>query len=454
MSNTTPTRPWYPVTHEDAVAANAALQAIAAAIDAGKSGTIYAFHVDDTESEPADKVTYLKDAVGMIPAKMNFTAPSFSWGSWGDAFFIPRPCMLKYDGTVDYYLDPNDYSKKADGTASDVANTSYGGNAMMEWGRDGKKIWSKRVPDPDGNGYTVYIADRQADADYTAWPFVNSNGDLVAHFYTPCYFGTIVNNGTADVLRSISGTSGSARCKSKTATVEREMAKRNNPSGSDIWDTEVFCDIELINHLLVLIAKTTDLQEAFGEGLHTSGSDAINNGFTNGQHDDKGLFWGTNDGTASSSTYGNAVKVFGMENWWGYMWRRYQGHVLIDGVQKYKLTKTTKDGSTATDYVVSDTASDYSGYIDSGVTLGSYSGVTINKMRAFREIILPSLATGTAEKDYASGMWTNTSGARFAVRGGSSGNAASAGAFALILNYAASGSHWGRGASPSCKPLS
>lgn len=46
---------------------------------------------------------------------------------------MPRPCMLKSDGTVDYYLDPDDYTKKEDGeTPSDIANVNYNGNAMME----------------------------------------------------------------------------------------------------------------------------------------------------------------------------------------------------------------------------------------------------------------------------------------------------------------------------------
>lgn len=81
-------------------------------------------------------MTYLSDCdnSSYTPASMNFETGTFSYGSWKkDEFFMPRPCMLKYDGTVDYYLDPNDYSKKADGTASDMANTSYAGNAMMEW---------------------------------------------------------------------------------------------------------------------------------------------------------------------------------------------------------------------------------------------------------------------------------------------------------------------------------
>lgn len=83
---------------------------------------IYGFHIDSEESDPYACVTYLEDAVGMTPAHMNYATGEFDYGSWEDAFFMPKPCMLKYDGTVDYYLDPNDYSKKEDGTASDVTD--------------------------------------------------------------------------------------------------------------------------------------------------------------------------------------------------------------------------------------------------------------------------------------------------------------------------------------------
>lgn len=40
--------------------------------------------------------------------------------------------MLKSNGTVDCYLDPDDYTKKADGTASPISDVNFNGNAMME----------------------------------------------------------------------------------------------------------------------------------------------------------------------------------------------------------------------------------------------------------------------------------------------------------------------------------
>ena len=115
----------------------------------GKLGTIYSFHVSGSESNPANRITYIGDTEGMTPVHMDYANDVFDWGSWRDAFFLPRPCMVRSDGTVDYYLDPNDYTKRMDGTASDVGNINYDGNAMMEWGRNGHKIWTKIVPDND-----------------------------------------------------------------------------------------------------------------------------------------------------------------------------------------------------------------------------------------------------------------------------------------------------------------
>lgn len=154
--------------------------------DAIQNGrVIYGFHIDSNESDPAAAVTYLKDAVGMTPAKMDYTNGVFDYGSWEDAFFMPRPCMLNQDGTVAYYLDPNDLTKKEDGTDSDVADTSFAGNAMMEWGRDGKKIWLCVVPKGDGTSADVFISNRQVTDDYHAWSFMDATDKgLPLGFYT------------------------------------------------------------------------------------------------------------------------------------------------------------------------------------------------------------------------------------------------------------------------------
>ena len=412
-----------------------------------KAGTIYGFHISNSESAPASKVTYLKDAVGMTPAKMNYTSGQFDYGSWSDPFFMPRPCMLKSDGTVDYYLNPSDYTKKEDGTASDVANTAYDGNAMMEWGKPGQKIWMKIVPDAGNLGASVFIADYQADSDFHDWPFHNSAGVSMDHFYTPIYNGSIIS----DKMRSLSGQQVSNK---KTCAQEITAAQLNNPAGQLMWNTEMHCDIVLINMLLILMGKSVDVQTVFGEGIHTSGSEAINNAFRTGVHNAKGLFYGTNSGTVTSSDFSNAVKVFGMENWWGFQWRRYQGHVMVNGAQKVKNTYGTEDGSSSNSYTV-DGVPTGDGYKSTGATaLSGTSGNYIKTEYFTEDGMFPcGSLDGSASTYYCDGCWYNNGITAVPFRGGYSYNGAKDGAFCLSLSGTASASGWAIGACLSCKPL-
>ena len=172
--------------------------------------TVYGFHVNSNESDPSACVTYLRDAVGMTPAKMDFTNGKFDWGSWRDAFFIPRPCMLRSDGTVAYYLNENNYALKEDGTASDISNDSFDGNAMMEWGKDHKRIWYKIVVDAnDVTSYSVYIADHKEDKDYVALGInLNSNSSKFIYNVQNTYekqSGNMMLNGIKYALENITG---------------------------------------------------------------------------------------------------------------------------------------------------------------------------------------------------------------------------------------------------------
>ena len=281
---------------------------------------------------------------------MNYSTGVFNWGDWSEnEFFMPRPCMLKYDMTVDYYLDPNDYTKKIDGTASDIGNSSYQGNAMMEWGRNGDKIWYKVVPDSSNdNGASIYISNAQMDNGYKCWNFYDSSNTVRDHFYTAIYNGSYISSR----MRSLSG-----QIPGVKQTISREIsyARSNNTAGNlsgDRWYTETFGDRTLINYLLVLLGKSLDTQTVYGYGYaNSNNSGKINTGTMN----DKGLFWGETTGT-----YG--IKVFGMENWWGNVYRRMAGLMTHSNYIYVKLTPNTADGSTSTTYTTSAT-----GMLNTGV---------------------------------------------------------------------------------------
>lgn len=392
-----------------------------------KRDYLFGYDLAKFTSSPTGRVTYPSDVdnAEFTPAAMNFSSGVFDYGSWAiepGEKFMPRPCMLTYAGVVDQYLNPDDYTKKVDGSSSDVANTSFGGNAMMEW----PKIYTKRWEE-DGV-YHFRCSDTPQDDDWDCWCNYDRNNNQIDHFYTPIYFGSLVSS----KLRSISGASNSV---STTAANEITYAKANG----DDWYTEVLADRLLLQDLLVMMARSTECQTAFGYGrCKSSNSSAIAPGTMN----TKGMFWGSSDQTSG-------VKVFGMENVWGNLWRRTAGWINASGTQKVKLTRGTHDGSTATDY-----NTDGSGYISvSDATPSGTSGGYISSMKTKAYGRLPVTASGSSSTYEADGMWYNNSQTDYAFVGGSWSYGLLVGPFCANLNNAASYSYSNFGAALSCKPL-
>ena len=385
---------------------------------------LYGFDLTIADSNPATRVTYPSDVEnsGFAKAVMNFGG-AFSYGSWPSTpgeKFMPRPCMLRFNGTVDYYLNPNDYTKKADGTNSDVANMNYGGNAMMEW----PKIYVKRW---ESNGvYHFRCSDMKVDSDYECWSNYDKNNKEIPHFYTPIFFGS---KDGSNRLRSISGQSNFV---SNTAQTEVTYAKNN---GADIWYTEVLSDRELVNDLLTMMFKSTDLQATAGYGV-CSASAAIAPGSMN----TKGLFWGAGDKTSG-------VKVFGMENWWGNIFRRIAGWCISGGTQKVKLTRGTKDGTTVGDYNF-----DGNGYKTISSVNLTRSGY-ISKMKTEPFGRFPMEANGSTTTFEADQVWADSGNGYYAFVGGHWRNDLDCGPFCANLYYAPSDANTGIGAALSCKPL-
>ena len=412
------------------------LQGIRSAISQ-EPHTVYGYHVDNSESDPSAKVTYLRDAVGMTPAKMNYTTGVFDYGSWGSAFFMPRPCMVRQSGGVAYYLDANNYAKKENGTASDVANTSYAGNAMMEWGQGGKRIWYKIVPDAvDPRSYSVYVSDIQADSEFVAWNFINNQGKMTDHFYTPIYNGSMINS----TLRSLSGCEVAGSIEGgQEAEVTAALA--NNKSSNILWFTETYADRLLITILLTLMGKSTATQSVFGNGLSVGDQSALSE-YRTGALNTNGLFYGYNDET-------HAVKTFGMENFWGAQWRRVAGLLYVSGLYRIKMTYGRQDGSSADGYNVTG-----NGYItEAAPSITGTSNGFISAMSATNNGIYPIEASGASATHYCDAVFYNNTSTRCAFFGGSSSTGNRNGAFATHVSLAPTATNWDRGASLSYKPL-
>lgn len=390
-----------------------------------KSDYLFGYDLVKSTSNPDSRVTYPSDVdnANFTPVKMNFGG-LFSYGGWNFApgeKFMPRPCMLTYAGVVAHYLNPNNYAKQVDGAVSSVADTSFGGNAMMEW----PKIFVKRWEE---NGvYHFRCSDAPRDDTWDCWCNYDRNNNQIDHFYTPIYFGSNVSG----KLRSISGRSNTV---SNTATVDVNYAKANG----DDWYIEVLADRLLIQDLLVMMGKSTDCQSVYGKG-RSEASSSLNTGLM----DAKGLFWG------SSNAVNEGVKVFGMEHVWGNLWRRIAGWINTSSGQKVKFTRGTRDGSMAADYNL-----DGTGYKSISISspIGT-SGGYINSMYCTPAGRFPASASGSSTTYEADGVYFTNSGVRYASVGGSWADKQLCGPFCADIHALSSFSGTSVGSALSCKPL-
>jgi hypothetical protein len=240
--------------------------------------------------------------------------------------------MLKYDGTEDYKLDPNDYTKKLDGTDSDATNTDYEGNVMIAV----PKVYWRIAPVSDDVVY-IYISNNKINDKYVCWAHINNYGDEIPYMYLSAY---ILGVPSGSAHRSISG------IEPKTLTPSNGMyyVSLNNKNNDNIWSLGCYNDWLLIVLLTLLISRTPNARTIFGAG-YVCGTTSTSSIINSGTLDKKGLFWGTNDGE-----YG--VKIFGIEHFWGYGYRIVLGAIYANGLMKIKLTYGTQDGSTVEGYNV------------------------------------------------------------------------------------------------------
>ena len=395
--------------------------------ESAKDYELYCYKKCILDSNPFSRIYYEEDNKYYKPAGMDFVQDRFDYGDWGNAFFTKvKPVMLNYDGTIAYELDPNDCTKKLDGTDSDVSDINFAGNAMVGIPttyikRETIGVWSY-----------VYISNKKIDDDYHAYAHTDTNGNIIDYFYHPSYNGSIQNN----ILRSISGL---APTTNTTATTEINAALKNNPSGENIWYTNVSADKQLINDLLILMGKSTNCQEIFGYGHYTGGSNASSL-IKSGTMDKKGLFWGSN-------IPGVGVKVFGIENYWGNRWDRIAGYMYVNGVIKVKLTYGLEDGSNVTGY-----NQDGTGYIElPNSTISGTNGGYISRGYTNKYGFFPKIVSGSANTYECDGGWF-ANGIMYAFVGGSCDYGLLVGPLCVYLSVATSSSSWDVGASPSCKP--
>lgn len=397
----------------------------------------FALCIDENNAIESECVSYLEgyDNADYEKLRMifddndNIENNHVDWGSWENAPFMPRPCMLRNDGTVDYYLNPDDYALKENGEASDVSNTEYEGNAMLEWSPVFMKV-ERVTTEASENGAVpatsklyMYFCSEKFDDEYECWSCKKSDSTYADHFYTAIYEGIIIN----DKLRSLSTNAlPSTEISGGLATCINYAEQNGRGWGIDTWS-----DWDLIRCLGVLVTKRLNSQAAIGFGVGSS--DFIKTGTSN----QKGMFWGS---LKAQDTY--SIKFFGMENPWGHNFKYCAGIILPDAVTIHiKHTFSTIDGSTIEGY--NDTGS---GYINTGLKIPRENGY-IKSIQGNSKCITAPATVGSSDTTYYSdNAWCGNTGLLI----GCDGNGGSVcGLFTWASSNAPSNSFLGYGASVS-----
>lgn len=430
---------------------------------------VYGYRINKNDSNPETRVEYLYDAVGMTPARMNYTTGIFDYGSWADVWFVAenKPCAVNYNGTVDYYLDPTDYTKKADGTASDLfvllteepsdwatkytgyftkdenddyvfvtgdsapafaadtyyTNSAYTGNFMAQM----PTVWFKRWEDADYE--YVAICNKQLNSDFKAYAHDAGDGYINPYTYLPMFKGITVGG----KLRSIVG----AKVEGNTTGSQEKSRAEANGAGWQLWD---WAKHELISDLLTLISRSTNSQGAFGQGdTNTFVNDASQNygKLNTGQHKVDGV-WKL---YGSSQFYGKSddkhhVRAFHIEDFWGNRFDRCLGLNLVNMEYKYKMVRP---------YALDSDSS----YVSSGLTVPASGWQKTQYAGEFGT--LPK-TVGGSQTTYVCDYFWSSSGTRLALLGGNCDAGPNCGSRSLYLTRATSDANWHIGGSPCFNP--
>lgn len=284
---------------------------------------------------PTERIEYIGMNADYTPLTVNKSTGEASLNSWADFPVIlgNKPWMVKSDGTPDYRLDEDDYTKREDGTASDVANTSYDGGAFA---------WIPKIYKQEymlGNDRVVKFSMNKKDG-FEAVGFIDEDGNELEGVWIPMFYGSIVS----DKMKSISGVQ---PVYSKTTAQEKTaidaFGTRAKFFGGAIVNT--------LTDLLIMFGKSANTQAVYGNG-NMSGYDAglePTMGVKQNAVIGGGQFYGTSDGKSLNKILHSIV----LGSW--QQWMRDPYTLLVNG--RFKVSK---------DYSYDLTGATYE---DAGITL-------------------------------------------------------------------------------------
>ena len=345
----------------------------------------YGVKIDLNNSDPGSAVEYTDDAVGV----------GNGWDNWKDKkiFKDIKPCLLK-NGVVQYYLNRDNYTQKEQGGSS--ALTGNDGDVMVEIPKIGYKmtndsnyqyIWVTDNPNAEGFCYLAHSLDSEGDCD-------------------KIYIGAYLAYTEGLITHSISN-------HSPSTNLSLEIFRGRTETRGTGYQLLSFYPLTLLQCLYVIIYKNLNSQLMLGQG-YVNASAVSNTGSTNTDPFCYGSF-------SSGTTH---VKFLGIEDFYGNLYQWVDG-LYCDSSYNVKTDYTNFTGTDGSAFRYSQSGFSFimGGYINkiSGTNNGGF---------------VPLSANGSTSTYYADS--TVLFSDCFSYFGGHWSTGATAGAFQLYVNYAAS----------------
>lgn len=370
-----------------------------------------------SDLNPQTRVEYLGENADFTPLKVDLENHVVDYGSWADWSWLQEnvPVMCDWEGNIDYYLDPEDYTKKAGSDEpSDVANLNYEGNAMAV----ARKIYTCSYC-IDHDRY-VYFCDSQISEDFEPVGF-NVRGIVRDYMLIPMFYGYKDTKGR---LRSIAG-------QYSAGTITGHHTQ--NRDGIDMDTQAQYLAVlrssvnslffggalaNVLTDIAVMLSKTTDTQAAYGTGMsksYTADSDHSGHWGTTPDPILNAQFYGGTDERTFSTIFHSTALGSNM------LWQRDPYTLLVHG--KLKVSPDYRFDLTG------------ESYIDTGCTLdhGDYFA-TLQVVPGYGFIPCPDVA-GSDSTGYCDHMYANPAVLSVASRFGCSRSGTRAGLFARSMNH-------------------
>jgi hypothetical protein len=333
-----------------------------------------------------------------------------------------RRCTLWDNGTVNYYLDADDSTLKADGSASDLSGAD--GQVMVEI----PKFYFDHTFTGATHDYNISRFNLTGFEVHNA--FIK-DGVEVDYRYIGAYEGSMWDATTSAMVPSGSITSNMYASGDKLCSISAEYPKTNEmrsefrtmASERGAGWRQLDFDLNSAVQLLYIVEYADfDSQTEIGYGrTQLSGGSWVAGSYI-GQCGKS-----NSDGDGTNSVAGNTNDAYmtyrGIENWYGNVWKWNDGININDHVPYVTNNASAWADDTAT------------GYTDLGVTLPAANNYQITLADTDRGFLPASVgASTTYVSDY---YWQNT-GWRVVPLGGGAQDGAAAGAFCLYADSAAS----------------